>query len=146
MAEANRVPSTGGKDSEPKGFGVLVVAGSEPERRATVDSLGKAWPFEHEMALDCAAADGEALAKLRAKRFALLVVDWDSSGGDRGQFLQELRRGGVRVPAVVISNLRRDQIMEDIEASGAVFVNKSELDAAILHDAVAESLQHLLPE
>jgi DNA-binding response OmpR family regulator len=125
---------------------VLVVAGSEAERQAAVASLGQAWPFKNEMALDCAATDVEALEKLRAKRFALVVVDWDATGGNGGQILQGMKRSQIRVPALVISQLRRDQIEAEIEALGAVFVNKGELDAAILHDAVAESLQHLRPE
>ena len=144
MAEANQVSGAHNSNSEPRGFGVLLVSGSEPERQAAAESLGKAWPFEHEMALDCAGNDAEALEKLRAKRFALIVVDWDAAGGDGVHFLQQVRQTGVRVPAVVISQLRRDQIEADIEASGAVFVNKGELDATILHDAVAESLKHLL--
>ena len=66
MAEANRDPRAGGTGSEPRGFGVLVVAGSESERRATVDSLGKAWPFEHEMALDCASEVTSAILGVRS--------------------------------------------------------------------------------
>jgi CheY-like chemotaxis protein len=125
------------------GFRVLVIDDSEIDREITTRHLGSAWPFEHELILDYAADGNEALAKMRAARYALFVLDWKLPGMGGGEVLRGIRRSGVRIPVVVVSGLQRDQITDDLESLGAAFLNKDEMNPSTLHDAIAASLRQL---
>lgn len=124
-------------------FRVLVIDDDENDREITGRHLGKAWPFEHELTLDYASDGDEALRKTRQTRYALFIVDWklpDTSGVD---MLRNLRQLGMNAPVIVVSGLQRHQIPENIEALGATFLNKDDMNAITLHDAVADSLRLL---
>jgi CheY-like chemotaxis protein len=125
------------------GFRVLVIDDSEIDREITGRHLGRAWPFERELVLDAAADGKEALEKIRVARYALIVLDWRLPLMGGGEVLRSIRQTGVRVPIVVISGLQRAQIADDIEALGATFLNKDEMNPSTFHDAIAESLRLL---
>ena len=124
-------------------FRVLVIDDSEVDRELTTRHLGKAWPFEHGMAVAYAATGPEALDRMRRQRFALIVLDWKLPGLGGGELLQQLRHNGVRVPVVVLSGLKREAITEDLQALAAAFLNKDDLNPLTFHRAIAESLQLL---
>jgi len=72
------------------------------------------------------ADDGqEALEKMRATRYALIALDWKLPGMGGGDVLREIRKLGMRIPVVILSGLRRDQIAENIESLGASFLTKT---------------------
>ena len=122
---------------------VLVVDADEADRQDIVLQLGAAWPFERELLVEFADDGHSALKKLAAARFSLIVLDWKSPEMSGGDVLRTIRSGGARTPAVVLSSLRRHEILDDIEALGTAFVNKAELTTITLHEAIASSLRML---
>jgi len=124
-------------------FHVLVIDDNDVDREIIIHHLGKAWPFEREMAPDSATNGHEALELIRTKRFALIVLDWrlpDLGGGD---VLRVMRQIGVRIPVIVMSGLQRDQIPEKLESLGAAFINKDEMNSETFRAAIATSLRLL---
>lgn len=122
-------------------FRVLVADGDEHDRRLTIWQLGKAWPAEPNMLVECAADGAEALEKIRSNKYGLVVLDWNMPHRDGGEVLRALREGGLRVPVVVVSGQPREHIALDLEAMSATFVNKEKLDACSFGCAIATSIQ-----
>jgi CheY-like chemotaxis protein len=120
---------------------VLVVDDSEPDRLLTIFHLGQAWPFERHLMAECAADGAEALEKIRGRPFELVVLDWNMPRVDGDEVLRTMRHSGVRIPVVVLSGQRRDDIATDLEAMTAVYVNKNELDVASFRGAITASIQ-----
>jgi CheY-like chemotaxis protein len=122
---------------------VLVVEPNEAERQQIVLCLGAAWPFERELLVEFANDGASALQRLATTRFSIIVLDWKIREMPGGALLRTLRDGGARTPAVILSDLRRHEILDDIEALGAAFVNKAELNSTSLREAIASSLRML---
>ena len=120
---------------------VLVVNENEADRQNLVPHLGQAWPFESELFIDGAKDSKEALEKLASSRFSLIIVDWNVPEMHGGELLRTFRRAGARIPTVIVSDLRRHEILDDIEALGASFLNKAEMDVVNFRDAIASSLR-----
>lgn len=125
-----------------KALNVLVVDDSPTDLKLAVIYLGKAWPFNSVMAVETAADGLEALEKMRTKRFCLIILDWCLPKGGNGQVLREIRHNGVFIPVVISSGLTRDQLPDYLEAEGAAYLNKNELNAATLYCAIAEALRN----
>ena|SRR6266850_96921 len=136
-ASSSRAPSG------ERAFRVLVIDDDETDRELTIRQLGKAWPFEHEMIPDCADTGAEALDKMGLTHYALVVLDWRLPGMDGGEVLRAMRRKRIRTPVILVSGMERLHILADIEALGAVFLNKDEMNPVSLHGAVAKSLRLL---
>ena len=124
-------------------FHVLVIDDDEADRELTIRHLGKAWPFEHGMIPDHAANGNEALNKMRAARYALAVLDWRLPDMDGGDLLRAMRRKRILTPVIVISGMRREHIAENIEAFGAAFLSKDDINSVALRDAIATALRGL---
>jgi DNA-binding NarL/FixJ family response regulator len=122
---------------------VLVVEADEAVRQDFVLRLGQAWPFESEMLVEFAAEGREALERLATARFSLIVIAWQTAESHSGELLRGLRQAGVRTPAVILSDLPRHQILDDIEALGAALLDKVEMNAINLREAIASSLRML---
>ena len=120
---------------------VLVADDSEIDREITIRHLGQAWPFEGDMVVECAANGMEALQKLRRSRFALAVLDWDMPHLGGGELLRTIRENGLRLPVVVVSGHRREEIAQDLESMAAAFVPKVELTPIRFCSAIAVSFQ-----
>ena len=104
--------------------------------------LSKAWPFDSEMAVETAADGIEALEKMREKKFCLIMLDWRLPRGGSGHVLREMRHNGVLIPVVVMTGLERDQIPDNLEKSGAAYLNKDNLNASTLYCAIADALRN----
>ena len=126
-----------------RAFRVLVIDDDEADRELTIRQLGKAWPFEHEMIPESANSGAEALNKMGATHYALVVLDWRLPGMDGGDVLRAMRRKRILTPVIVVSGMERSHIPVDVEALGAVFLNKDEMNPVSLHEAVAKSLRLL---
>jgi len=98
---------------------VLVVDDSPTDLELAAIYLSKAWPFNGPMAIDTALDGLEALKKMRAKVFCLILLDGCLPKGGNGHVLHELRRNGVFIPVVVLSGLGRDELPDYLEAKGA---------------------------
>ena len=81
------------------------------------------------------------MEKIQAKFFCLILLDWCMPKGGNGQVLLEIRRLGVFIPVVVLSGLGRDELPDYLEAKGAAYLNKMDLNASTLHCAIAEALR-----
>ena len=82
-----------------KTFRVLVVDDNLVDQELAVLHMGQTWPYERELELDFAADGAQALAKLRTKSFALVVLDWMLPVLGDGEVLRQPtrpRRGGLR--------------------------------------------------
>lgn len=122
---------------------VLVLDADETVRQDIVLRLGQAWPFESEMLVEFAAEGREALERLAAARFSLIVIDWRTPETLSGEWLRSFRRAGVRTPAVIVTDVHRHQILDDIEALGAALLNKAEMNVVSLREGIASSLRML---
>jgi CheY-like chemotaxis protein len=122
-------------------FRVLVADNDETDRLLTIWHLGKAWPVERDMMVECAADGAEALEKIRSDRFELVVLDWNMPHQDGAAVLRAMRESGLRVPVVVVSGQRHKTIASDLEAMAAAFVNKNELDPTSFRSAISASIQ-----
>lgn len=129
------------KNPEESVFRVLVVDDNEADRRLATAMLVDAWPFEHDLVVDCAADGPEALEKLRSDPFALIILDWKLPTLNGGDILRFIRRDGRRLPVVVLSGLEREDIHEDLHALGAVFLEKDRMNAESFNAAIAASLR-----
>jgi two-component system chemotaxis response regulator CheB len=124
-------------------FRVLVIDDNEIDREIAIRCIGEAWPFERELAVEAAADGAEALDKMRRMRFTLVVLDWRLPAMGGADVLRAIRANGVRLPVVVLSGLMRHQILDDIEALDASFLNKDEMTPETFRAAVADSLRML---
>jgi len=124
-------------------FPVLVVDDSPTDKELACVYLTQAWPFDHELEVDCASDGEEAIKKIRSKRFALMVLDWKLPVMGDGELLRRLRQEGIRLPVVVVSGLSREEIGVDFESLGAAFLHKDQLTPGSLYQAIATSLQLL---
>lgn len=124
-------------------FHVLVIDDDPIARELTVTYLDRAWPFERGLVAHFAGDGGEALDKIRSVRFALIVLDWRLPVVAGSEVLQQIRTSGSRIPVVVISGLRREDIAEDLDLLGAAFLGKEHMNADTFHSAIASSLRLL---
>lgn len=122
---------------------VLVIDDDEADREITARHLGRAWPFEREMAIHYAADGREAVQKIHQTRYALVVLDWKLPVLDGGDVLRDIRKNTTRIPVVVLSGLERNQITDDLKSLSASFLNKDAMTPATFRAAIAESLQLL---
>ena len=93
------------------------------------------------MVVECASDGKQALEKFRRSRFALAVLDWNMPQVSGGDVLRTMRNCGVRIPVVVVSAERRENIVNDLSAMAAAYVHKDELNPISFCSAIAVSLQ-----
>ena len=107
----------------------------------TILKLGKAWPFERAIRVECARNGAEALEKIRNSRFLLAVLDWNMPPLDGGDVLRTMRENGLRTPVVIVSGRHREDIAVDLQSLAATYVNKNELDPVSFRGAITASIQ-----
>jgi CheY-like chemotaxis protein len=122
-------------------FHALVADDDDEDRLLTIWQLGAAWPVAEGLTVECAADGVEALEKISRGRYALVILDWDMPEQDGEAVLKAIRANGLRVPVVVVSGQRRENIKGDLAALAATFANKNELDAGRFRSAIRDSLQ-----
>jgi CheY-like chemotaxis protein len=139
-SEPNGFAPSSGK-ADPSYFRVLVVDDDEADRLVTIWHLGKTWPVEQDLMVECAADGAEALEKIRSNRYALVVLDWNVPHQDGAAVLRAMHEHDLRVPVVVVSGQRREAIPCDLESMAATFINKDELDPDSFRNAIMASMQ-----
>lgn len=131
-------------------FAVLIVDDNPIDQELAAIYIKTAWPFEHQVQIDFAADGREALARIRTKLYALVVLDWKLPMAGEGQVLRQLRQDGIQVPVVVLSGHAREDIAADLPALRAAYLNKNQMGPATFHQAIANALRLLgyavLPE
>ncbi len=121
-------------------FRVLVVEDNEADRCLAMAMLVDAWPFAHDLVMDCANDGADTLKKLRTHRFDLVVLDWMLPTIGGAQVLRAIRQDGHPLPVVVLSGLQREQIDEDLVTLGAAFLHKDQMSAESFCEAISTSL------
>jgi CheY-like chemotaxis protein len=124
-------------------FRVLVVDDCDGDRQLTAMFLRAHWPFEQDLVLDCANNGEEALKKIHQSRYTLLMLDWNMPGVDGHDLLARLREEGNRIPAVVLTGQRRDEVELEVKSLGAGYMNKNNLSPENFRRAVVEALDRL---
>jgi CheY-like chemotaxis protein len=114
-----------------RNFRVLIVDDSESDTELAAAQLGAGCPVDH-------AADGvEALDKLRDGQFTLLILDWQMPRMGGAEVLRHVRKSGSRIAVVILSGLDRQEIAENLDALGAVYLNKNQMSADTLQKAIS---------
>jgi len=137
--ELGSSPLAGGK-AGPGPVRVLVADDDESDRLLTIWQLGDAWPVKNGLLVECAADGEEALEKIRAHRYALVVLDWNMPRQDGAEVLRAMREHELRIPVVVLSDQRLEDIATALELMTAAFLNKGDLDTQSLRNAIAVSV------
>ena len=135
----NIVPT--GDESGAGQFRVLVVDDDEGDRLVTIWLLGKAWPVERHLMVECAVDGAEALEKMRNNQYALVVIDWNIPDWNRAGVLSAMRNKGPRVPVVVLSSEDQEASERELGNLVAACINKNELDTYSFGTAIAMSMQ-----
>ena len=126
--------------SEAKSLPVLVVDDNPGDQKLVAVYLGKAWTFERELELDFAADGEEALAKLRSKCFAVVVLDWNLPVRGHGEVLRHLRKNGSRIPVVVMTGVAQHHLAAELDALQAAFLSKDTMSPETFHIVICLAL------
>lgn len=127
-------------------FHALVADDDEEDRLLTIWKLGDEWPVAGRLTVECAADGVEALEKIHNRLYTLVVLDWDMPELDGEAVLRTIRARGLRVPVVIVSGQRRENINCDLGVMAAAFANKNELDAGRFRKAIQDSMQLQAPQ
>ena len=119
---------------------VLVVDDNKTDQYLMAVHLGKIGSFKREIELDFAMDGEEALAKLRKKGFALVVLDWNLPVLGQGEVLRELRRNGSRLPVVVITGVEPQHLANDLAVLKGTFLSKDQMSPETFHIAICTAL------
>lgn len=122
-------------------FHTLVADDDDDDRLLTIWKLGEEWAGQGGLTVECAADGAEALEKIHQGRFALVVLDWDMPKLDGKAVLQTIRAQGLRVPVIIVSGQRRENITNDLKAMAATYAHKNELDSGRFRKAIMDSMQ-----
>jgi two-component system, response regulator, stage 0 sporulation protein F len=126
-----------------RSFHVLIVDDNAADRELTSILLSSVWPFERDLEIDHAEDGPQALEKLHAKKFALVILDWRMPLMNGDEVLGRMRAAGLRAPVIVMSGLSREEMTMEFEKLGAVYLSKEEMTTASFHRAIAQSLKLL---
>jgi CheY-like chemotaxis protein len=119
-----------------KPYRVLVVDDNWADRTWVLLQLSDISPLSQNLIVECT-ADGQATFDVALKQeLALIILDWCLPGLSGAQVLHGLRENGVWAPVVVISDLEREDIEEDLDQLGAAFLNKARLQPDSLLAAI----------
>lgn len=124
-------------------FRILVVDDDQVDRELLIRHIRHAWPFEYELRVEKAVDGEEALEKLAESSFTTIVLDWHLPKLQGVDVLRALRANGVNVPVIIVSGVSREEITEDLESQGAVYLKKQEINSASLREAMATSARSL---
>jgi two-component system chemotaxis response regulator CheY len=140
-AQQSNGPGIGGRP-EGQSFRVLVVDDSEIDREIIIRHIRSAWPFEA-LAWESAVDGHGAMSKLAQESFSVVVLKWQLPTLHGVNVLRKLRADGVSTPVIVVSDLERGEIDDDLESLGAAYLTKENIDPTTLRDAMAISARWL---
>lgn len=122
-------------------FRILIVDDDPGGQAYFEPHIDAAWGRLHTVEVDQSPTPEDALNRLSLSSYAVVLVSWKSPAFNGGVFLRNMRGYGMRVPVVVVSNMLRGEIRENIESFGAVLLNRGMMGGIALRDAVASSIR-----
>jgi len=118
------------------GLHILVVDDDE-DMRTLVGAF-----LEHMGTVACCADAYEALARVQAEPFDVVVLDLVLPGASGADFMERLEATGLNIPVVVVSASDRDgTLSERARTAGAAAVMEKPFDARLLTLNVARATQ-----
>lgn len=119
---------------------ILVVDDNQVDQHLMAVHLGRIRSFKRGIAVDFAMDGAEALAKLRTKGYAVVVLDWNLPVLGQGAVLRYLRQHGSRIPVVVISGVAPHHLAEELAALKGTFLSKDTMSPETFHVAICMAL------
>jgi len=116
---------------------VLIVDDNEVDQELTVELLRRAWPLERSSLIVDQTGDGfEALRRLRATKYALVLLDWNMPGVSGADVLRVLRTWTAHPPAIVLSGVPPERLRSELGGTGIASLDKNTLTPAALRREV----------
>ena len=119
---------------------VLVVDDNPGDQRLAAIHLREMRALKRGIEFEYAMDGKEALAKLRSKRFALVVLDWNLPLLGQGEVLRHLRKNGSRIPVVVMTGVAQHHLAPELEALKAAFLSKYTMSPETFHIVICLAL------
>ncbi len=119
---------------------VLVVDDNPGDQRLAAIHLREMRALKRGIEFDYAMDGKEALAKLRTKRFALVVLDWNLPVFGQGEVLRYLRKNGSRIPVVVMTGVAQHHLAPELDALKAAFLSKDTMSPETFHIVICLAL------
>ncbi len=140
VSSAPTVNSTTALTSDDKNLSVLIVDDNPTDQHLVANHLVNIRSWKRKPELDYAIHGGEALAKLREKNYALVILDWNLPVLGQGEVLRSLRKNGSRIPVVVISGVEPHHLANELEAIQGTYLSKDTMSPATFHVAICLAL------
>ena len=119
---------------------ILVVDDNPTDQHLVAKHLEQIAFWKHRIEIDFVMNGEEAIAKLREKNFALVVLDWNLPVLGQGEVLRRLRNAGSRIPVVVISGVEQHHLAEKLAAIKGTYLSKDTMSPANFHVAICQAL------
>ena len=119
---------------------VLIVDDNLMDQHLVANHLGNILSWKHKPDLDFAVNGEEALAKMRQKKFSLVILDWNLPVLGQGEVLRSLRKDGSRIPVVVISGVEQHHLADELAAIKGTYLSKDTMSPATFHVAICLAL------
>ena len=119
---------------------ILVVDDNHVDQHLMAVHLKQIRSFKRGIEIDFARDGAEALAKLRLRDFALVVLDWNLPVAGQGEVLRHLRNTGSRMPVVVVSGVGQQHLADELTALQGTFLSKDTMSPQTFHIAICMAL------
>ena len=143
VTEGLAYPSGTGPESltgDDQNLSVLIIDDNKMDQQLVANHLAEIRSWKDRPDLEFATDGEEALAKLRKKNFALIILDWNLPALGQGEVLRSLRQNGSRIPAVVISGVGSHHLVNELAANQGTFLSKDTMSPATFHVAICLAL------
>jgi len=125
--------------SEPT-LAILVVDDNQADQQLMANHLQQIRSMKRGIAIDFAKDGAEAVALLRKKGYALVVLDWNLPVLGQGDVLRYLRKHGNQVPVVVVSGVEPRHLTDQLVAHQGTFLSKDKMSPETFHVAICMAL------
>ena len=119
---------------------VLVVDDNPADQKLMAAHLQQIRFWKRPVELDFAKDGAEAVAKLRQKGFALVILDWNLPVLGQGDVLRYLRKHGGQIPVVVTSGVEPRHITDALATLKGTFLSKDTMGQEAFHVAICVAL------
>ena len=119
---------------------VLVVDDNPGDQKLAALYLREMRPLKRGIEFDYATDGAEALAKLRTKRFSLVVLDWNLPVLGQGEVLRHLRKNGSQIPVVVMTGVEQHHLAAELNLLKAAFLSKDTMSSETFHIVICLAL------